>query len=379
MAKRKTTGATSGSMGIGTLTASNAAAQQAASTSSKPAPEPTPVKIEQWSPAKDDAYANAVASGDMATAARLVAERDALVAANEAFHRANATGPYASTGSGGGGAVVATGPSPEQQQAISIVQGLFSQYGLSSLFAKIKEYAMMGYEAETIAVLLRDTPEYKQRFPAMAALNAKGRGISEAAYVEYETNAVALERKYGLPTGMLTNNVTNLLTNEVSADELSNRVVLSSAASVQAPQDFKDQMQKYYNIDSGGLAGYFLDPTLALPLLEKQYAAAQIGTEATRQQIDLGLATAEQLQGLGVTQEEARTGFGTVAGAKGLSQGRGDTISQEQMIQGTLAKNAAAQQEMQRVASSKVGAFQGAGGYLQTQQGNVGLGSAATR
>lgn len=292
--------------------------------------------------------------------------------------RPNPNGPGSST------TTPAATPAPvgdnqDTLNAIATVQGLFAEYGLTSLYGKIVDLARKGYGASAIALELRNTDEYKARFPAMAALNAKGRGISEAAYIEYEVNAKALERRYGLPTGMVTNSVTTLLTNEVSADELNSRVVLSSAAAVQAPQEFKDQMKKYYNIDSGGLAGYFLDPNLALPLLEKQYASTIIGTEASRQEIDLGLAMAEELQGLGVTQEEARTGFGTVAGAKDLSVGRGDVVSQEQMIKGTLGKDQSAQQQIERASQARVNRFQGGGQFTQTQQGTSGLGSAATR
>ena len=49
--------------------------------------------------------------------------------------------------------------------------------------------------------LIRTTPEYKERF-LWDALIREGRPISEAAYIEFERNA-ALERSYGLPTGML--------------------------------------------------------------------------------------------------------------------------------------------------------------------------------
>ncbi len=267
----------------------------------------------------------------------------------------------------------------EQRQVISTVRALFTEYGLASLLPKIEEYARAGYTADGVAIMLRETPEYKERFPAMAALSAKRRAITEAEYISYERNAATLERQYGLPQGMLSGSVTNLLTNEVSLTELNDRVVLASSAAIQAPEDFKSQMREYYGIDSGGLAGYFLDPAIATPLLEKQYAAAQIGTEARRQGIGVDVYSAENLQSLGLSQEQARVGFGQVARQGALSQGRGDVVSQQQLIAGNLAGDTQAQKDIERAAGARLGRFQGGGEFLSTTQGAVGLGTAATR
>lgn len=266
-----------------------------------------------------------------------------------------------------------------QNNAIATMKGLMEQYNLMSLYDTIVGYVKAGYDPESISVLIRTTPEYKKRFPAMDALGAKGRAISEGAYIEYEQTAANLERRYGLPSGMLMGNVTDLLTNEVSASELNDRVMLASAAAIQAPKELKSTFKNYYGIEEGGLAAYFLDPKVATPLLQKQAASALIGMEAGNQTVDLNRSTAEQLQDLGISQEQAREGFGQVAGAKGLGTGRGDTASQDDLIQGTLAGNAGAVQKTQRAAQGRLGRFQGGGDFLQTQDGVTGLGSAATR
>lgn len=265
------------------------------------------------------------------------------------------------------------------QNATATMQALLAQYNLSSLYNTVVNYVIQGYDAEAISVLIRTTPEYKTRFPAMEALSQKGRAISEASYIDYEQQAAALEQRYGLPSGMLMNNVTGLLTNDVSATELNDRVILASAASIQAPQELKDTFKNYYGIDAGGLTGYFLDPNVAAPLLEKQYATTLIGSEAVRQGLAVDVNSAENLQSLGITQDQARQGFTTVAGASGLTKGAGDVTNQQELISGTLAGNAAAQQNIDRVAASRTGRFQKGGQFLQTKEGNVGLGSAATR
>ena len=267
----------------------------------------------------------------------------------------------------------------EQDQAISTVKAVFSEYGLESLYDTIVDYARKDYSADTIAIMLRETPQYKARFPAMAALSSKNRGISEGEYIEFETLAAGLERRNGFPPGMLTGNVTKLLENEVSIDELNNRVTLATAASIQAPQDLKDTLSQYYNVGAGGLAAYFLDPSVATPLLEKQYASAQIGAEAARQNIGIDVGVAQNLQELGVTQVQAQEGFGRVAGQSSFLGGAGDVVDQNTLIQGNLAGNAAAIKDIERVAGSRRGRFEGGGSFEADKSGNIGLKSAATR
>jgi hypothetical protein len=266
-----------------------------------------------------------------------------------------------------------------QNNAIATMRGVLTQLNLSGLFNTVVDFIKKGYDADAIQILIRTTPEYKQRFPAMDALAAKGRTISESEYIGYEQAASGLERRYGLPQGMLMNSVTDLLTNEVSAVELNDRVLLASAASIQAPQDVKDQFKNYYNIDQGGLTAYFLDPDKATPLLEKQYATSVIGAEAQRQGLMIDVYGAENLQNLGITQEQARQGFGEVASATGLTSGAGDIVTQQELIGGTFNTDANAKKAVQRAVGGRLGRFQGGGEFLQNQQGAVGLGSAATR
>ena len=267
----------------------------------------------------------------------------------------------------------------QDQEAIAAVKGIFATYGLASLYSKIVQYVQQGYSADTVQLLLRETPEYKQRFPAMEALNAQKRGMSEAAYINYEQTAAELEQQYGLPKDMLMNNVTKLLTNNIAVTELSDRVQMAAANSLQAPEDLKKTLSDYYSIGSGGLTAYFLDPAVAQPLLEKQVATARLGTEASRQGVGIDVFGAQNLQELGVTTEQAQAGFKTVAESAGLSAGSGDIATQQELIAGTLGGDTAAKKKIERAIGGKLGKFQGGGEFLQTQQGAVGLGSAATR
>lgn len=287
-----------------------------------------------------------------------------------------ATAAAASTDSGGSSMAeydpYAAMEARDQMNLIATLSSIFKDYGLESLTSKIIDYVREGYNGDAIAVLLRETPEYKARFPAMATLAKKGRALSEAAYIDYERTAAQLERQYGLPRGMVSGNVTGLLENDISASELNDRITMAAAASIQAPQELKDTFQKYYNIGTGGLTAYWLDPNMAQPLLEKQFQTALIGAEAVRQGLDVDVYNAQNLQSLGISTDQARQGFGEVARDMSFTGGAGETIGQSDLIAGAFG-NQAASQQTERVRASRQGRFQAGGGYAAESKGISGL------
>jgi hypothetical protein len=259
------------------------------------------------------------------------------------------------------------------------IKAAFDQYGLSSLFPVVKEYAQQGLTEDEIYLKLRATAEYKNRFPAMETLAQKGRAISEAAYVDYERKAAQLEQQYGYPKGMVAGQITTLLVGDVSLNELNDRMVLSAADSITAPQDLKQQIKDYYNVDPDtALKAYYLDPEVALPILQKQSAAARIGVQATRQGVaGIDRTLAEELQAIGVSEAAAVKGFGTVAAEQAFTAGRGETATNPELTRGVFG-NAEAAKKTERIASSRTGAFQSGGGFTETKQGVTGLGAASS-
>jgi hypothetical protein len=332
----------------------------------------------------DERYAAATTDAERQA---IVAERDAANAstadANDAWHKEHGTGKYATTG--GGSSSVETWDQARLRESrsntIASLRAVMDSYGLTDLMNQITTWVQEGADEGAVMARIRDTDSYKQRFPAMATLSSKNRAISEAAYIEFERNAAQLERSYGLPAGMLGKDaVTNLIGNEVSARELEERVTMAAAGAFQTSQEVKDTFKNYYGIDSGGLTAYFLDPTRAQPLLNKQYAAAQIGAEAAMAGIGAEAQFAEDAVMAGVSREQARQGFGKAAGQKGLTQGTGDTVTEAQLAKSNLGLGSAQDAaDIQRAVGGRLGQFQGGGEFLQTQKGNVGLGSAATR
>ena len=265
------------------------------------------------------------------------------------------------------------------KNAIAALSGIMSTYGLSSLMDKIKGWVTDGYEADAIMGLIRDTSEYKARFPAMEALAKKNRAISEAEYISYEQTAAHYESLFGLPEGMLTSKdmVTKLLSNEVSARELEERATKASAAQYELPTEFRTMMQDYYNVGSGGLTAYYLDPDVAMPLLERQFVSSQIGMEAAMRGLGVGVDTAEMLYQQGVDREGAKKGFTQVASAQGFQYGKGETATQNDLIGGAFGTSQGAADKVERIARTRTGIFAGGGGFAEGKSGVSGLGSAA--
>ncbi len=269
----------------------------------------------------------------------------------------------------------------QRESIAATITAVFNNYGLASLAGKIIEFAQKGYSGDAIAILLRETPEYKARFPAMATLAQKGRAINEAEYVAYERNAAQIEQQYGLPAGMVSGNVTRLLEGDVSAAELADRARYAAAGSVLAPQEFKDEFTRLFGVRANeALVAHYLDPDVAAPLLEKQYAMAVIGSEALKQGLTpMEAATLEELQQRGVTQAQAQQGFGEVAGQQALTAGRGDTASQGDLVGAAFGTDANAAAAVERAVKARRGAFDGGGGFGQDRRGNMGgLGVSST-
>ena len=263
------------------------------------------------------------------------------------------------------------------KNANAIMSGQMEAFGLGELASQITAWIQEGYEADAIMALVRQTDAYTARFPAMKALQQKGRSISESEYIAYEQTMAQYERMYGLPQGMLSSKdmVTRSLTNELSAAEVQQRATRAAASAYSLPPEFRKTMQDYYGIDSGGLTAYMLDPDVANPLLEKQFVSAQIGMEASMKGLTVDKALSEALYQGGVDRDRASQGFGQVAYTDQFGTGRGEQITQTERIGAVLQGDTKAGTKMERIQKGRTNRFSGGGQYTSEKSGVSGLGS----
>lgn len=265
------------------------------------------------------------------------------------------------------------------ENAISVLTARFSQYNLQSLVPKIKELAVGGATEATITLQLQETPEYQMRFKANQDRIKKGLAVLDPGeYIGMEDKYRQILRAYGLKQFDNDSYVSQFISNDVSAAELSSRVQTAVQRVQNADPAVLGTLTKYYGIGSNDLVGYVLDPEQQFQKIERQVAAAEIGAAAGLQGIQPGVAVAEQLAAQGVSKAEAQKGYATIAdilpGAEKLSQIYGTTLEgyglaeAEQEVFNTLAS---AQRKRRKLVEREVSAFSGTSGLSKaslTQQ-----------
>lgn len=269
----------------------------------------------------------------------------------------------------------------DQSSARGQMNAFMSGLGLGSLGDWAWQKYLAGDSVDQIMLDLQGTPEYKARFPAMAQLQAQGRGISEAAYISYESSIRELHQQYGLPPGLYDTNeqIAQGLLNHVSYDEAKFRAQAAAAAAYTAPESVKQKFAARLGVANtqSALMAAYLDDTRAIPLLEQQYAAAQVQGAAADQGIDVANQRADELAARGTTYAQALQGFGQVRQTEALGSGFGETASQDART-GAAFGEAQGTRTTTRVVKGRLAQFAGGGGAVEAQQGVSGLGQSAT-
>lgn len=205
----------------------------------------------------------------------------------------------------------------KRQSAYDLLYEQFKQYGLESLVTPLKGLITSGISPSEFTIRLRETEPYKKRFAANAERIAKGlTALDEATYLAKEDQYQNVMRAYGLPDSYWKRNdiggqegFQKLLANDVSATELESRVQQAADVIDKGSGEYLDALKKFYpEIQRGDLMAYVLDPKNALPQIQSKVGAAKIGGEYLRAGLSADQARAEELQRLGITAEQARTG-----------------------------------------------------------------------
>lgn len=282
-----------------------------------------------------------------------------------------------------------------QADAWTQLQTTLQSYGftgssLTALVAWAKAQVIAGNSADQITLNLMQTPQFEARFPAISVLSNEGVAITPAQYINMEQSYAALEQQAGLPANFASYDA--LIAAQVSPSEYSARLNQGYLAVAQADPTVIAAMKDYYGVTTGELAGYFLNPTAAEPLLLQKAVSAQIGGASamsgfTGTQGSAGgaegitQAQALRLAQLGVTQSAAQTGFQKLAAQKQLYQplpGQGNVgnpLSTDQLLNAQFGSDAQTQLQLQLQADFEKGTTGQGTQVAQTNQGAVGTGS----
>jgi hypothetical protein len=267
-----------------------------------------------------------------------------------------------------------------QRDAYLAITNLFKSYGLDSLAPKIYDYVKNGYSGDTISILLQDTPEYKTRFAGNEARKAAGLPVlSPGEYLSTEASYRQIMQSAGLPVGFYDqpSDFTTWIGKNVSPTEIQSRVDLATQATVLSNPSYRQALNQM-GIQDSELTAYFLDPTKALPHLQKAAATAAIGAEALNQGLTFNQDYAASLANQGITGQQAQQGYSNIAQNLKNYQNLsaiygGQPYTQQTSEQAVFNQNAAALQEQRRLVGREVGNFSGAAGTAQNALANESL------
>lgn len=269
------------------------------------------------------------------------------------------------------------------KDALARIRDVLGQYGLDSLSDFVWQSIVSGMSETQILQSIRETPQFKQRFPAIDDRRSKGLpALSPAEYIAYEQTATQMMRAAGIPTGFYDSpeDFRKFLANDVSVKELSDRVDLARQAAYQAPTEVRQALRSQFGLGDGDLAAYFLDSDRAAPLLQRTYNAATIAGASTRTGYNTSADQDYMLADLGITADQAQSGFNQLAQQRELFDplaGHNEgAITVDEQLGAAFGGSAAATRRIEDRRRSRVAEFGGGGGFAGTAQGLTGVGQA---
>lgn len=260
---------------------------------------------------------------------------------------------------------------------------------LGSLYNEVVGLVQADLPEEEFTFQLRATPAYQQRFKANASRIANGlTPIGEAAYLDLEDQFQNIMRKRGLPESYWARSGLGeqpgfdaLIANDVSADELDSRINAAQMV-INANPEVMQSLKAYYpEVRDGDVLGYVLNPKAGLVDIERKIRASQIGGAAAQaglidEKTKLTSVTgtrAEQLAAAGVTAEQAKQGFQSIANilpeTKKLSEiydSGGYTQAEAEAEAFGLTGGIEAGRKRRKLASQERAAFSGQSGLAGT-------------
>lgn len=301
-------------------------------------------------------------------------------------------GTATTIGTASGGTAVNMGPTPinppdtdyekmlkgSDRDAFLAITNLFNGYGLGSLAPKIYDYIKNGYSGDTITILLQDTPEYKQRFAGNEARKKVGLPVlSPAEYLSTEASYRQIMQSAGLPSGFYDqpSDFTTWIGKNVSPTEIQSRVDLATQATILSNPTYRQALNQM-GIGDSQLTAYFLDPTRALPNLQKSAATAAIGAEALNNGLAFDQGYSAQLATSGITQQAAQQGYSQIKQNLGQYQALagiyGGDYTQRTSEEAAFQGNAEAIKRQKQLVGSEMGQFSGATGTASNALANSG-------
>jgi hypothetical protein len=271
------------------------------------------------------------------------------------------------------------------EDAYSILQQTFKDFGLEELVPVIQGFMDQGIGQAQAALELRKNDVYQKRFAGNTARRNAGLNVlSEGDYLALENAYTETLKAYGIANQLGTDAksrqaaMADIIGSDISATEFKDRIDTVVSRVNNADPTIKSTLTSFFDIKDSDLVSYFLNPKEGLPKLQEKVTAAEIGAAAKGQNLDTSAAAATALAQFGVTRADALKGYSTIGEimptASFLGDIYGDKYTQATAEEEVFKGTASAQRKRQQLAEREQAAFLGSSGRLRTgqQQGNAG-------
>lgn len=273
----------------------------------------------------------------------------------------------------------------DAENALEIVKDKLREYGLEGLAEEAHQMLLDGATAEAVVLRLRETDEFKNRFSGMEIRRANGMSaISPAEYISLERGYRQVMMSAGIPEGFYDSpdDFAEFIGNDVSPNEMTQRVSMAAAAVQSVDPNLKTQLQDLYGIgveNDGELVAYFLDPNRGVTMIEQRLQMEAAGlSAATVSTLGGGLEreTAEQLADLNVQRREVTE---RLQGQRGFLQqmvGEEEAVTSSELAAAEFGLDSEATAEIARLRQQRQQRGRRQMGALVTGAGATGLGRA---
>lgn len=268
-----------------------------------------------------------------------------------------------------------------RKSAFDLLREEFNRYGLGFMVEDSIKLAKSGVSEDEYAIKLRGLKAYQDRFGANAAREKAGlSALNPAQYLALEDQFQNTMRRYGLPKSFYEKTgvgnkpeLDSLIAADVSPAELEDRIQTAvERVNNASPETIKALEDFYPGINKANIVAYVLDPQKALPLIQRQIRAAELGGEAIRAGLPTGVERAQELEKMGITQGQAREGFQAIASELPRGQQLAQIYGQEPYTQAVaetaefgLAGAPEARRKRQKLGELERAAFSGQTGIAQ--------------
>ena len=242
--------------------------------------------------------------------------------------------------------------------------------GLDSLADTIDGYIKNDLTAAQVKINIIGTQAYKDRFPGMDALRAKGLAVDERTYINMERGYDQTLRAYGLDTNVLATRerLGSWIANEVSPAEFENRVSIA-ADRVTKNTDVLAALQNYYGISTPTAITWLLDPKVGMELINKEVRAAEIGAAAQNAGFkNFGPSVAESFvnasgkEDLTTLKTDFQKAYQLAGSQSKLAQIEGENYNDISAVKAVLAQDQAELMQSQKRAAREAARFGGSSG-----------------